>query len=111
MGLYGSPELGPYAEPKKHQAKQIKKDGYQPQKNVWVWAVIFVVNIVFLLFSKRTFADVITLLILDSIILFGISVVSLIVNLVKKRKIGNDIKFIGISVLTFLGLIMILGTL
>jgi len=58
-----------------------------------------------------TLADVLTLLALDSIILFGISVVSLIMNLVKKRKIGNDIKFIAISVLAFLIFIIILGTL
>lgn len=88
-----------------------KKDGYKPQKNAWVWAVILIINIIILLFVSITLANVITLLALDSMILFGISIVSMIVNLVKKRKIGNDIKFIGISTLTFLVLAILLSTL
>lgn len=107
MGVYGSPELGPYAEPE----KPIKKEGYKPQKNIWVWAAILVLNIVILLIVGVTLPDVITILALDSIILFGISAVSLIVNIVQKRKVGNDVKFIFISVIAFFILIIILGTL
>jgi len=110
MGLYGSPDVGNlYTNPK--EPKYIKQEGYKPQKNIWVWIAILVINIVIILSVGITLADVLTLLALDSIILFGISVVSLIMNLVKKRKIGNDIKFIAISVLAFLIFIIILGTL
>mgnify|MGYP001275810606 CR=1 FL=1 len=108
MGLYGSPELGPY---RTEETKFIKKEGYKPQKNIWVWVVILIMNILILLLVGITIQDVLTLLALDSIILFGISVVSLVVNLINKRKIGNDIKFIGISILTFFIFVIILGTL
>lgn len=110
MGLYGSPELGSFAE-KDAKTKQIKKDGYKPQTNIWVWAVIIITNIIILLASSKTIGDILTLFVLDSMIIFGISIVSLIVNLVKKRKIGNDIKFIGISIITFFISAIILGTL
>ena len=68
-------------------------------------------NILILLLVGITAQDVLTLLVLDSIILFGISLISLVVNLVKKRKIGNDIKFIIISVIAFFIFAAILGTL
>lgn len=110
MGLYGSPDVGNlYTNPK--EPKYIKQEGYKPQKNAWVWIAILVVNIVIMLLVGITLVDILTLLVLDSIVLFGISVVSLIMNLVKKRKIGNDINFIAISVLAFLIFIIILGTL
>lgn len=109
MGLYGSPDTGNlYTEPK---VKTVKQEGYKPQKNVWVWITILIINIIILLLVGITLEDILTMLALDSTILFGISVVSLIMNLVKKRKIGNDIKFIAISLLAFLIFIIILGTL
>jgi|CZCB01.1.fsa_nt_gi hypothetical protein len=108
-GLYGSPELGPYAEPRQ-QIKTIKKEGYKPQENIWVWIVVAIVNILLLSVSV-TLENVVALLALDSMVLFGISVVSLVVNLIKKRRIGNDIKFIGISILTFLIFTILLSTL
>ena len=91
--------------------KYVKQEGYKPQKNIWVWAVILIMNVLMFLVSEKSIDDVLTLLALDSIVLFGISVISLIMNLVKKRKIRNDIKFIAISVLAFLMFIIILGTL
>lgn len=107
MGLYGSPDTGNlYSEKKKE-----KKEGYKPQKNIWFWVVVVIVDIIMFLASGKGIDDILTLVILDSIIVFGISFVSLIANLVKKRKIGNDIKFIGISVLVFFIFIIILGTL
>jgi len=110
MGLYGSPDVGNlYTNPK--EPKYIKQEGYKPQKNIWVWIAILVINIVIILSVGITLADVLTLLALDSIILFGISVVSLIMNLVKKRKIRNDIKFIFISIILFIILTVILSTL
>ena len=85
MGLYGSPDVGNlYTNPK--EPKYIKQEGYKPQKNIWVWIAILVINIVIILSVGITLADVLTLLALDSIILFGISVVSLIMNLVKKDR-------------------------
>ena len=63
--------------------------------------MVAIVNILLLSVSV-TLENVVALLALDSMVLFGISVVSLVVNLIKKRRIGNDIKFIGISILTFL---------
>lgn len=107
MGLYGSPELGPYAE----ENKKAKQEGYKPQKNVWVWIVTILANTLVLLIVGITIGDILTVLILDSMVLFGISIVSLIVNLIKKRKIGNDIKFIIISIIAFFIFAMILGTL
>lgn len=107
MGLYGSPDTGNLYTKK----KKGKEDGYKPQKNVWVWAAIIIVNILMFLVSEKSIDDILTLLVLDSMILFGISVVSLIVNLIKKRKVGNDFKFIGISVLAFFISALILGTL
>ena len=107
MGLYGSPDTGGLYTKK----QKGKEEGYKPQKNIWVWAVILIMNVLILLLVGITINDILTLLVLDSIILFGISIVSLIVNLIKKRKIGNDIKFIGISILTFFIFVIILGTL
>ncbi|GFN35381.1 hypothetical protein [Tepidimicrobium xylanilyticum] len=110
MGLYGSPDAGNlYTKPKETKPK--KKEGYKPQKNVWVWVAILIVNLIILLLVGITLSDIITLLVLDSIILFGISITSLVVNLVKKRKIGNDIKFIFISIILFIILTVILSTL
>lgn len=109
MGLYGSPDTGNLYT--KKETKKTKEEGYKPQKNIWVWAVILIMNVLILLLVGITINDILTLLVLDSIILFGISIVSLIVNLIKKRKIGNDIKFIGISILTFFIFVIILGTL
>lgn len=110
MGLYGSPDVGNlYTNPKEPKGR--KEEGYKPQKNVWVWAVILIMNVLMFLVSEKSIDDVLTLLVLDSMILFGISIVSLIVNLIKKRKIGNDIKFIGISILIFFISVLILGTL
>lgn len=109
MGLYGSPDTGNlYTEPK---VKTVKHEGYKPQKNVWVWITILIINIIILLLVGITLEDILTMLALDSTILFGISIVSLIVNLVKKRKIGNDMKFIGISILAFIIFAIILSTL
>jgi len=107
MGLYGSPDTGGLYTKK----EKGKEEGYKPQKNIWVWAVIIIVNILMFLVSEKSIDDILTLLVLDSMILFGISVVSLIVNLIKKRKVGNDFKFIGISVLAFFISALILGTL
>lgn len=107
MGLYGSPDTGGLYTKK----EKGKEEGYKPQKNIWVWAVILIMNVLILLLVGITINDILTLLVLDSIILFGISIVSLIVNLIKKRKIGNDFKFIGISVLAFFISALILGTL
>lgn len=110
MGLYGSPDAGNlYTKPK--EPKERKQEGYKPQKNVWVWVAILIVNLIILLLVGITLSDIITLLVLDSIILFGISITSLVVNLVKKRKIGNDMKFIGISILAFIIFAIILSTL
>ena len=107
MSLYGSPDTGNLYTKKKKE----KEEGYKPQKNIWVWAVILIMNVLMFLVSEKSIDDILTLLVLDSMILFGISIVSLIVNLIKKRKIGNDIKFIGISILTFFISALILGTL
>ena len=107
MGLYGSPDTGGLYTKK----EKGKEEGYKPQKNIWVWAVILIMNVLMFLVSEKSIDDILTLLVLDSMILFGISIVSLIVNLFKKRKIGNDIKFIGISILTFFISALILGTL
>ena len=107
MSLYGSPDTGNLYSKK----EKGKEDGYKPQKNVWVWTAIIIVNILMFLVSEKSIDDILTLLVLDSMILFGISIVSLIVNLVKKRKVGNDIKFIGISILIFFISALILGTL
>jgi hypothetical protein len=107
MGLYGSPDTGGLYSKK----EKGKEEGYKPQKNIWVWAVIIIINILILLLIGINLVDVVTLLTLDSMVLFTISIVSLVVNLVKKRKIGNDIKFIGISILTFFIFLIILGTL
>lgn len=107
MGLYGSPDTGGLYTKK----EKGKEEGYKPQKNIWVWAVILIMNVLMFLVSEKSIDDILTLLVLDSMVLFTISIVSLVVNLVKKRKIGNDIKFIGISVLTFFIFLMILGTL
>ena len=73
--------------------------------------IILVIDITVMIMVGISLENILTVLGLDSIILFGISIVSLIVNLIKKRKIGNDIKFIGISILAFFVLVMILGTL
>lgn len=107
MGLYGSPDTGGLYTKK----EKGKEEGYKPQKNIWAWAVILIMNVLMFLVSEKSIDDILTLLVLDSMVLFTISIVSLVVNLVKKRKIGNDVKFIGISVLTFFIFLMILGTL
>lgn len=108
MGLYGSPELGPFNT---KESPPNKLEGYKPQTNVWFWTVIIIMNIVMLAIVGITLENIITLLALDSIILCGISVVSLTANLIKHQKTGNDIKFIGISILIFFTSAVILGTL
>ena len=50
-------------------------------------------NVIILLMVGMTLENMLTLLILDSMIIFGISIISMITNLIKKRKIRNDIKF------------------
>lgn len=109
MGLYGSPDVGNLYTPKR-EPKKIKKEGYEPQKHTWVWVTIVIINLLILLMVGVTIADIITLVILDSIILFGISIVSLIVNLIGKRKVKQDVKFIVISIFIFLISTVILGT-
>lgn len=105
MGVYGSPDLS------KKEYKEVRKKSLTPQKNIWVWVAILIVNVLFFLVSDKKIGDILTLIILDSMIVFGISVVSLIVNLIRKSKIGNDIKFIGISMIVFFISAIFLGTL
>lgn len=109
MGLYGSPDTGNLYT--KKETKKTKEEGYKPQKNIWVWIAIIIANILVLLMVGATIGDVLTLLVLDSVVLLGISIVSLIVNLIEKRKVGNDIRFIGISIIAFFIFAIILGTL
>lgn len=100
MGLYGSPDVGNlYTEPK--EPKRRKKEGYKPQKNLWVWIVIIIIDILILLLSGITKNDILAVLGLNCIIIAGISIVNLIINLIKKNKISTDIKFIIISILAF----------
>ena len=109
MGAYGSPDTGNLYTDK--EEKKVKPEGHKPQKNLWVWISIIVLNVIILLMVGITLGNILTLLILDSMIIFGISIISMITNLIKKRKIRNDIKFIILSTLIFLVLIMTLGTL
>ena len=109
MGLYGSPDTGGLYT--KKNGEKAKEEGHKPQKNIWIWIVILIMNIITLLTAGADTQNLLSLLILDSMTLFAVSIISLIVNLVKKRKIGNDIKFIGISILTFFIFMIILGTL
>ncbi|GEM_PF-2753039 len=100
MGLYGSPDTGNlYTEIKE---ARIKPEGYKPQKNIWIWVAVGIVNLVFFLVSNKGLDDILCLIGLDCLIIFGISFVSLLVNLIKRRKIRFDLKFILISVAIFI---------
>lgn len=109
MGVYGSPDTGNLYTDK--EEKKGKPEGHKPQKNLWVWISIIIINMLFYLVSEKTLADILTLIVLDSVIIFAVSIISLFVNLIKKKRIGNDLKYIGISIIVFLIFIMILGTL
>ena len=109
-GLYGSPDVGNlYTKPK--EPKKRKQEGYKPQKNVWVWVSILVIDLIIFVMVGISLENIVTALGLDSIVLLGISIISLIVNLIKKRRIGNDIKFIFISIISFIIFAVILSTL
>lgn len=109
MGVYGSPDTGNLYTNK--EGKKNKPEGHKPQKSLWVWISIIIINVLFYLVSEKMLDDILTLVVLDSIIIFMVSVVSLVVNLIKKKKIGNDLKYIVVSIIAFLIFIMILGTL
>ncbi len=103
MGIYGSPELENYIHGNK-PTKPVKKEGYRPQKNVWVWVVIGIIDALILCLGMTSISDIFMIFTLDGIILFLISVLSLIINLVGKRKIGHDI----ISIFGYLFITLIL---
>lgn len=96
MGLYGSPQLGPYVVNSK-PIKKVKEEGHKPQKDGWIWAVMVIMDIVVIAFGITSATGIFMLLALDSIVLFVVSILSAVINLIHRRKIGYDIKFIFIS--------------
>lgn len=105
MGLYGSPDAGNLYTPRKEKSekktKETKEEGNAPQKKLWLWTAIMVFNLLILLLVGVEAANTLTLLALDSMIVFSISAVNLFINLFKQKKIGNDLIFIVFSVITF----------
>lgn len=110
MGLYGSPDLSKkYGNIEEYQKQQIKKERQSPQTNVWVWIVIFIVNIYNLIFMGIRVDSVLTILIMDCLIMTIVSILSLICNFINKNKLKSDLIFILLFIGMFFILILILG--
>ena len=105
MGLYGSPDTGNLYTPRKEKSlektKKAKEEGSVPQKKLWLWITILIFNLLILFIVGIEATNTLTLLALDSMTVFVISVVNLFINLFKQRKIKNDLIFIIFSVVTF----------
>lgn len=109
MGLYGSPDVGNLYTEKK--IKKTKEEGKKPQTNIWIWIVMITMNVITMLTAGISSQFLLSFLILDTVTLLVISIISLALNLINKRKINNDLKFIGISIVASLILMLMLGTL
>lgn len=95
-GLYGSPDTGNLYSSVKE--KKIKPEGFKPQKNIWMWIVIGIVDLLFFLMTTKHLSDIAALTMVDSMVVFGVSFVSLFANLFKRCKIGYDVKWILASI-------------
>ena len=105
---YGAIRIARYGEPiytKEGEIlgkdKKAKEEGSVPQKKLWLWITILIFNLLILFIVGIEATNTLTLLALDSMTVFVISVVNLFINLFKQRKIKNDLIFIIFSVVTF----------
>lgn len=103
MGAYGSPDLGDIYNEK--VTKTNKKPFY---KSILFW--LLVINVLILSIVGITQANILTLLSLDSVLIFGISVLCIISSLVRKNKINVYIKSMVLSIIVFLVSVMALGS-
>lgn len=103
MGAYGSPDLGDIYNEK--VTKTNKKPFY---KSILFW--LLVINVLIILIVGITQANILTLLSLDSVLIFGISVLCIITNLVRGNKIKAYIKSMVLSIIVFLVSVMALGS-
>nr|WP_312578218.1 hypothetical protein [Sedimentibacter sp.] len=108
MGAYGSPDTGNLYTKETPIKRKVKKN--TPQTNIWLWIVLIIFNILFIMTTGIKFDSIFTALILDSIIIGIISFINLICNLIKKKKIKDDIIFVLSSIVFFFILTMILGS-
>lgn len=103
MGAYGSPDLGDIYNEK--VTKTNKKPFY---KSILFW--LLAINALILSIVGITQSNILTLLTLDSILIFGISVLCILSSLVKGRKVNAYIKSMALSIVVFLLSVMALGS-
>lgn len=99
MGLYGSPDL---SQKKAKPVKRVKGEGNKPQTNIWVWAVIIILDIFILLLAGFSRNDFLAIVSFNWVIIFSISIVNLTYNLIKSNKIKKDILFMVLSIIIFI---------
>lgn len=99
MGLYGSPDLS-----NKHEDKEEFKrfNNKKPDWIKWLALVTGIINVFILINVEVDRENLIALLTLDSIIIFAISVITMIYNLIKKRNIRYSIAVMLLSIGLFL---------
>lgn len=105
MGLYGSPDLSKkYGN--KEELDRGKKSPNWIKRLLWI---IVVINTILLPLAGVNKENAITLLVLDSILIFAVNTVNMIYNLVKKRSAKNSMITMFIAIGIFLLAITELG--
>lgn len=106
MGLYGSPDAGNVYTPK---GEVPEKKSKKPESNSLFWIVLIVLNILILILVGTDRENTITVILLDCIIVFVKSTISLIYNLVKKNKTQKNIINMILSIIIFFIAVINLG--
>mgnify|MGYP000882041502 CR=1 FL=1 len=98
MGLYGSPELGPYRtdEPPKWQ----KSDVHIPKWLIWVIAIG---DGVVLLLSGISKTNILAIIGFDSLAFLAFGLAMAIYSLFRRQSFGLYVAIVGISIVAFLG--------
>lgn len=94
MGLYGSPDAGNLYS-KKKEPRGSRRKSY---KLIWILLAINVFILALVGISKD---DILTILFLDSIIVFVVSFIKLIYNIIKGNKTSENAIFIVLSIVIF----------
>ena len=105
MGLYGSPDTGNLYTKRENPFK--KKKPFKPDKLIWI---ILIVDTIILWLVGVSESNLLTVLSLDSIILFIYGLIMLIYNAYKRENVGVYVVVIGVAIILFFVSVLQLGS-
>lgn len=110
MGLYGSPDTGNLYTEEKPIEKKRKKG--RPQTNILLWIVLIIFDLSFATTLGIHLSNILTALSLNILVIAVISALYLFYNVIKqnKGKLKDDIIWLLSSIIIFLIIVMIIGS-